>query len=300
MVLCTGSMVIEILKKIMAIWMKKSYDEYITYSKNYNYWGETMVAHEIEYKLHGDDMQFVEIELDPGESAIAEAGAMMMMDDGIEMETVFGDGSNQSKGLLGKLVGAGKRLITGESLFMTVFTNHQMKKKHVSFAAPYPGKIIPLDLKEFGGKVICQKDSFLCAAKGVSVGVEFQRKLGTGFFGGEGFIMQKLEGDGLAFLHAGGTIIQKDLLPGEKLKIDTGCLVAMTKDVDYNIEFVGKVKTAFFGGEGLFFATVRGPGSVWVQSLPFSRLADRVLAAQSGGKDEGSILGGIGDLFDGD
>ncbi|BBU39382.1 uncharacterized protein (TIGR00266 family) [Aeribacillus composti] len=300
MVLCTGSMVIEILKKIMAIWMKKSYDEYITYSKNYNYWGETMVAHEIEYKLHGDDMQFVEIELDPGESAIAEAGAMMMMDDGIEMETVFGDGSNQSKGLLGKLVGAGKRLITGESLFMTVFTNHQMEKKHVSFAAPYPGKIIPLDLKEFGGKVICQKDSFLCAAKGVSVGVEFQRKLGTGFFGGEGFIMQKLEGDGLAFLHAGGTIIQKDLLPGEKLKIDTGCLVAMTKDVDYNIEFVGKVKTAFFGGEGLFFATVRGPGSVWVQSLPFSRLADRVLAAQSGGKDEGSILGGIGDLFDGD
>lgn len=300
MVLCTGSMVIEILKKIMAIWMKKSYDEYITYSKNYNYWGETMVAHEIEYKLHGDDMQFVEIELDPGESAIAEAGAMMMMDDGIEMETVFGDGSNQSKGLLGKLVGAGKRLITGESLFMTVFTNHQMEKKRVSFAAPYPGKIIPLDLKEFGGKVICQKDSFLCAAKGVSVGVEFQRKLGTGFFGGEGFIMQKLEGDGLAFLHAGGTIIQKDLLPGEKLKIDTGCLVAMTKDVDYNIEFVGKVKTAFFGGEGLFFATVRGPGSVWVQSLPFSRLADRVLAAQSGGKDEGSILGGIGDLFDGD
>lgn len=285
--------------------MKKSYDEYATYSnaKLRVMGGEEMGAHEIEYKLYGDDMQFVEIELDPGESAIAEAGAMMMMDDGIEMETVFGDGSDQGKGLLGKLVGAGKRLITGESLFMTVFTNQGLEKKHVSFAAPYPGKIIPIDLKEFGGKVICQKDAFLCAARGVSVGIEFQRKLGTGFFGGEGFIMQKLEGDGLSFLHAGGTIIKKDLSPGEKLRIDTGCLVAMTKEVDYSIEFVGKVKTAFFGGEGLFFATVRGPGSVWVQSLPFSRLADRVFAAapQRGGSvGEGSILGGLGDLFDGD
>ncbi|MBM6616506.1 TIGR00266 family protein [Bacillus suaedaesalsae] len=261
-------------------------------------------AHEIEFKLHGDDMQFVEIELDPGESAVAEAGGMMVMEDGIEMETVFGDGSSsQSKGLLGKLVGAGKRLVTGESLFMTVFTNNGVGKKHVSFAAPYPGKIIPVDLSELNGKVICQKDAFLCAAKGVSVGVEFQRKLGTGFFGGEGFIMQKLEGDGLAFLHAGGTIQRRDLQPGEKLRIDTGCLVAMTRDVDYNIEFVGKVKTAFFGGEGLFFATVQGPGTVWIQSLPFSRLADRIFASapkNGGSTGEGSILGGIGNILNGD
>jgi uncharacterized protein (TIGR00266 family) len=250
-------------------------------------------AHEIEFMLHGDDMQFVEIELDPGESTIAEAGGMMMMEDGIEMETIFGDGSeSQGRGLFGKLVGAGKRLVTGESLFMTVFTNRGMGKKHVSFAAPYPGKIIPVDLSELNGKVICQKDAFLCAAKGVSVGVEFQRRLGTGFFGGEGFIMQKLEGDGLAFLHAGGTIHRKDLQPGEILRIDTGCLVAMTKEVDYDIEFVGKVKTALFGGEGLFFATVKGPGTVWVQSLPFSRLADRIFASapQNGGRTgEGSI-----------
>lgn len=261
-------------------------------------------AHEIEFKLHGDDMQFVEIELDPGESAVAEAGGMMMMEDGIEMETVFGDGSSsQGKGLLGKLVGAGKRIVTGESLFMTVFTNQGAGKKHVSFAAPYPGKIIPIDLSELNGKVICQKDAFLCAAKGVSVGIEFQRRLGTGFFGGEGFIMQKLEGDGLAFLHAGGTIHRRDLQPGEKLRIDTGCLVAMTRDVDYNIEFVGKVKTAFFGGEGLFFATVQGPGTVWVQSLPFSRLADRIFASapkNGGSTGEGSILGGIGNLLNGD
>ncbi|MFD1738153.1 TIGR00266 family protein [Bacillus salitolerans] len=262
-------------------------------------------AHEIEYKLHGDDMQFVEIELDPGESAIAEAGGMMMMEDGIGMETIFGDGTGgATKGFLGKLVGAGKRVITGESLFMTVFTNEGQGKKHVSFAAPYPGKIIPVDLSELGGKVICQKDSFLCAAKGVSIGIDFQKKLGTGFFGGEGFIMQKLEGDGLAFLHAGGTIHRRDLKPGEKLRIDTGCLVAMTKDVDYDIEFVGKVKTAFFGGEGLFFATVRGPGTVWIQSLPFSRLADRIFASapQTGGRGvgEGSILGGIGNILNGD
>jgi len=260
-------------------------------------------AHEIDFKLHGDDMQFVEIELDPGESTIAEAGGMMFMDDGIDMETIFGDGSQGGKGLLGKLMGAGKRVLTGESLFMTVFTNKGNGKKQVSFAAPYPGKIIPVDLSEQGGKVICQKDAFLCAAKGVSVGIEFQRRLGAGFFGGEGFIMQKLEGDGLAFLHAGGTIIRRDLQPGETLRIDTGCLVALTKEVDYNIEYVGKVKTAFFGGEGLFFATVRGPGSVWIQSLPFSRLADRIFAnAPSGGKSqgEGSILGGLGDLLNGD
>ncbi|MDX8367402.1 TIGR00266 family protein [Cytobacillus sp. IB215665] len=264
-----------------------------------------MNAHEIEYKLYGDDMQFVEIELDPGESTIAEAGAMMMMEDRIEMETIFGDGSKRGgSGLFGKLMGAGKRVITGESLFMTVFTNEGNEKKHVSFAAPYPGKIIPIDLSDLDGKVICQKDAFLCAAKGVSIGVEFQRKLGAGFFGGEGFIMQKLEGDGMAFLHAGGTIHRRELQPGEMLRIDTGCLVAMTKEVDYDIEFVGKVKTAFFGGEGLFFATVRGPGTVWVQSLPFSRLADRIFASapQTPGKTtgEGSILGGLGNFLDGD
>lgn len=263
-----------------------------------------MNAHEIEYKLYGDDMQFVEIELDPSESVIAEAGAMMMMEDGISMETIFGDGSESGGGgLLGKLFGAGKRVLTGESLFMTVFTNNHIGKKHVSFAAPYPGKIIPVDLSMLGGKVICQKDSFLCAAKGVSVGIDFQRKLGTGFFGGEGFIMQKLEGDGLAFLHAGGTIHQKELQPGEILRIDTGCLVGMTKEVEYNIEYVGKIKTAFFGGEGLFYATVRGPGTVWVQSLPFSRMADRIFASaprNGGSTGEGSILGGIGNLLNGD
>ncbi|MCX7570725.1 TIGR00266 family protein [Tumebacillus sp. DT12] len=262
-----------------------------------------MNAHEIDYKIHGDDMQFVEIELDPQESVIAEAGALMMMEDGIQMETIFGDGADGGgKGLMGKLFGAGKRLLTGESLFMTVFTNTVPGKKHVSFASPYPGKIIPIDLSAMGGKVICQKDAFLCAAKGVSVGIEFQRKLGAGFFGGEGFIMQKLEGDGLGFIHAGGTIYERELQPGEVLRIDTGCLVAFTHNVDYNIEFVGGVKTALFGGEGLFFATLRGPGKVWVQSLPFSRLASRVFAAapQAGGrsKGEGSILGAIGDFFE--
>jgi uncharacterized protein (TIGR00266 family) len=263
-----------------------------------------MNAHDIDYTLHGDDMQFVEIELDPQESVIAEAGGMMMMEDGIEMETIFGDGASTGKGFLSKLVGAGKRLLTGESLFMTVFTNNGTDKRRVAFAAPYPGKIIPVDLSELGGKIICQKDSFLCAAKGVSVGIDFQRKLGTGFFGGEGFIMQKLEGDGLAFLHAGGTIYKRELQPGEKLRIDTGCLVAMTKEVNYDIEYVGKIKTAFFSGEGLFFATLSGPGTVWVQSLPFSRLADRIIASapSSGGRSvgEGSILGGIGDLLNGD
>ncbi|MGB8954804.1 MAG: TIGR00266 family protein [Tumebacillaceae bacterium] len=261
-----------------------------------------MNAHEIDYKLYGDDMQFVEIELDPQESVIAEAGALMMMEDGIQMETVFGDGSG-GQGLMGKLFGAGKRLLTGESLFMTVFTHTGRGKGHVSFAAPYPGKIIPMDLSELGGKVICQKDAFLCAAKGVTVGIDFQKKLGTGFFGGEGFIMQKLEGDGIAFVHAGGTIYERVLQPGERLRIDTGCLVAMTKEVDYDVEFVGGVKTALFGGEGLFFATLRGPGKVWVQSLPFARLASRVFASAPGSgkrKDEGSILGGLGNLFDGD
>lgn len=254
--------------------------------------------HEIDYKIYGDDMQFVQVELDPGETVIAEAGSLMMMDDAIQMETIFGDGSGRDGGgLVGKLVGAGKRMLTGESLFMTTFTNGGSGKKHVSFASPYPGKIIPMDLSELGGRIICQKDAFLAAAKGVSVGIEFQRKLGAGFFGGEGFIMQKLEGDGMAFVHAGGTLYERKLEPGEVVKIDTGCLVAMTSEVDYNIEMVRGIKTALFGGEGLFFATLRGPGTVWIQSLPFSRLASRVFAAapQGGGESRGE--GGIGGLF---
>jgi uncharacterized protein (TIGR00266 family) len=264
--------------------------------------GIFMNNHEIDFQIYGDDMQFVEVELDPQETVVAEAGSLMMMEDDIHMETIFGDGS-QSTGLMGKLFSAGKRVLTGESLFMTTFTNKGIDKKRVSFASPYPGKIIPMDLSEYGGKIICQKDAFLAAAKGVGVGVEFQRKMGVGFFGGEGFIMQKLEGDGMAFVHAGGTIIKKELASGEILRVDTGCLVAMTKEVDYNIEMVKGVKTALFGGEGLFFATLRGPGAVWIQSLPFSRLASRVFAAmpQTGGaKDEGSIAKGIFNLFDGD
>ncbi|MDM5336678.1 TIGR00266 family protein [Fictibacillus enclensis] len=259
-----------------------------------------MNNHEIDYKIYGDDMQFVEVELDPSETVVAEAGALMMMEDGISMETIFGDGSSQGSGLMGKLFNAGKRMLTGESLFMTTFTNDGSGKKHVSFASPYPGKIIPMDLSEYDGKVVCQKDAFLAAAKGVSVGIELQRKLGTGFFGGEGFIMQKLEGDGMAFVHAGGTIHEKTLQPGEVLRVDTGCLVAMTRDVDYSIEMVKGVKTALFGGEGLFFATLRGPGAVWIQSLPFSRLASRVFAAIPQSKDEGSMAKGLFNLFDGD
>lgn len=262
-----------------------------------------MKNHEIDYKLYGDDMQFVEIELDPQETVIAEAGSLMMMEDQIKMETIFGDGSKKQSGLMDKLLGAGKRIITGESLFMTTFTNVGTGKRHVSFASPYPGKIIPVKLSDLNGKLICQKDAFLAAAKGVSIGIEFQRKIGAGFFGGEGFIMQKLEGDGYAFIHAGGTIHQKQLATGEVLRVDTGCLVAMTGEVDYDIEFVGGIKTALFGGEGLFFATLRGPGTVWVQSLPFSRLASRVFAAapESGGsKDEGSVASGLFDLLGGD
>jgi uncharacterized protein (TIGR00266 family) len=263
-----------------------------------------MNNHDIEYKIYGDDMQFVEVELDPQETVVAEAGGFMMMEDDIQMETIFGDGSSSGgSGLMGKLFSAGKRMLTGESLFMTAFTNQGHGKKRVSFAAPYPGKIIPMDLSELGGKIICQKDAFLAAAKGVSVGIEFQRKIGTGFFGGEGFIMQKLEGDGLTFVHAGGTILKKDLLPGQTLRVDTGCLVAMTSNVSYDIEFVKGIKTALFGGEGLFFATLRGPGSVWIQSLPFSRLASRVFAAapqRGGAKDEGSIARGLFEMFDGD
>ncbi|NEW06518.1 TIGR00266 family protein [Paenibacillus sp. SYP-B3998] len=262
-----------------------------------------MNAHEIDYRILGNEMQYVEIELDPEESVVAEAGSMMMMDQNIHMETIFGDGSGENKGFMGKLLGAGKRLLTGESLFMTVFTNRNYNgKEQVTFAAPYPGKILAMDLQDLGGKLICQKDSFLCAAKGVSVGIAFQRKLGAGFFGGEGFIMQKIEGDGLAFVHAGGSIVERDLRPGEMIRVDTGCLVAMTQEVEYDIEMVKGVKTAMFGGEGLFFATLRGPGRVWIQSLPFSRLADRIAAASrpGGRKEEGSILGGIGNLLDGD
>ena len=263
-----------------------------------------MTAHEIDYKIHGEEMQFVEIELDPQEGIVAEAGSFMMMDTGIKMDTILGDGSGQTEGVLGKLFSAGKRLLTGESLFMTVFTNVQQGKKKVSFASPYPGKIIPIDITNFNGKFICQKDAFLCAAKGVSIGIEFSKKLGRGLFGGEGFIMQKLEGDGMAFMHAGGTVATKELKAGEILKVDTGCIVGFSQTVNYDIEFVGGIKNTVFGGEGLFFASLQGPGTVYIQSLPFSRLAGRVLSAipRNGGsnKGEGSLLGGLGDLLDGD
>ncbi|MDF2190742.1 TIGR00266 family protein [Paraflavitalea sp. CAU 1676] len=257
--------------------------------------------HEIDYRIYGEEMQYVEVELDPNETAIAESGAFMMMDDGIQMQTLFGDGSQPQQGLLGKLMSAGKRILTGESLFMTAFTNVGHGKRRVSFASPYPGKIIPLDLSLLEGKIVAQKDSFLCAAKGVSIGIELQRKLGTGLFGGEGFIMQKLEGDGMAFVHAGGHVFERTLQPGETLKIDTGCIVAYTRHIDYDIQFVGGIKNTLFGGEGLFFATLRGPGKVWLQTLPISRLAGRILAYGTyKRKEEGSILGGIGNMLDGD
>jgi len=260
--------------------------------------------HEVDFRIVGNEMQFVEVELDPGESAVAEAGSMMYMSPAIEMETVFGDGSQQRQGVMGALLGAGKRLITGESLFMTVFTNAGASKEHVAFAAPYPGKILAMDLRQLGGELICQKDSFLCAARGVSVGIAFQRKIGVGLFGGEGFIMQRLTGDGLCFVHAGGTVHPVELGAGQTLRVDTGCLVALQPSVGYDIEYVGKIKTALFGGEGLFFAALTGPGQVWLQSLPFSRMADRIYKAApaAGGsrREGGSILGGLGDLLDGD
>ncbi len=261
-----------------------------------------MQNHEIDFRLQGEEMQFVEIELDPQETVVAESGSFMMMDADVAMQTIFGDGTQQQGGIFGKLLSAGKRILTGESLFMTAFTNVGQSKKRVSFAAPYSGKIIPLDLSKQGGKIICQKDAFLCAAKGVSVGIEFQRKLGTGLFGGEGFIMQKLEGDGMAFVHAGGMVVEKELGVGDMLKIDTGCVVAYTQSVDFDIEFVGGVKNTIFGGEGLFFATLRGPGKVWVQSLPISRLADRILRYGGAGRqrEQGGPLGGLGNLLDGD
>jgi uncharacterized protein (TIGR00266 family) len=261
--------------------------------------------HDVDYQIFGDDMQFVEIELDPQEAVVAEAGGMMYMDDGIAMETIFGDGSQgQKPGVMGALLGAGKRLLTGESLFMTVFQNRAADKRRVAFGAPIPGKIVAAHLAEMGGELVCQKDAFLCAAKGVSIGIAFQRKLGVGFFGGEGFIMQRLQGDGWTFVNACGSLVHRDLKPGELLRVDTGCLVALQPSVTYDIEMVRGVKTALFGGEGLFFATLRGPGRVWLQSLPFSRLASRIFAAAPqtgrGGRGEGSILGALGGLLDGD
>jgi uncharacterized protein (TIGR00266 family) len=267
----------------------------------------------VDYEIKGAEMQFVEVELDPGEAAIGEAGSMMFMDTDIDMDTVFGDGSQQQGGLFGKLMGAGKRLITGESLFTTIYTNQGAGKKRVAFSAPYPGKILPMDLKQLGGVLICQKDAFLCAARGVSLGIAFQKRLGTGFFGGEGFIMQKLEGDGMAFVHAGGTVVRRELKAGESLLVDTGCVVAYTQQVDFDIQYVGKVKTALFGGEGVFLAKLTGPGQVWLQSLPFSRLASRIFAAapQAGGRGReegglltgmsaGGLLGSVGSLLGGD
>jgi len=235
--------------------------------------------HDVEYKIFGDDMQFVEVQLDPGEATVAEAGGMMYMDDGIEMETIFGDGSSSNSGVLGALVGAGKRLLTGESLFMTVFINNGRSKQRVAFGAPYPGKIVPIHLEEIGGHFITQKDSFLAAAKGVTIGIAFQRRLGAGLFGGEGFIMQRLDGDGWAFVHAGGTLYERQLGEGETVRVDTGCIVGFQGTVEYDIQYVGKVKSALFGGEGLFFATLKGPGRVWLQSLPLSRLANRIVSA---------------------
>jgi len=250
----------------------------------------------VDYEIKGSEMQFVEVELDPGEAAIGEAGSMMYMDAGITMDTVFGDGSANQGGFFGKLLGAGKRLVTGESLFTTIYTNQAQSKLRVAFAAPYPGKILPMDLRQLGGTLICQKDAFLCAARGVSLGIALQQKLSTGFFGGEGFIMQKLEGDGLAFVHAGGTVVRRTLQPGQTLMVDTGCVVAYTPNVNFEIQYVGKIKTALFGGEGLFLAKMTGPGEIWLQSLPFSRLASRIFAAapQNGGRrEEGSVLGGF-------
>ena len=258
------------------------------------------VADQIDFEIFGSEMQFVEIVLDPGEAAIAEAGSFFYMDPGIKMETIFGDGAHaaQNQGFFGKLAAGAKRVLTGESLFMTIYGNGAQQRQKVAFAAPYPGKIIPLDLRQHDNVLLCQKDAFLCAAKGISVGIAWNKKVGAGLFGGEGFILQKLEGQGLAFVHAGGTVVAKDLAPGETLRLDTGCLVAFEPKVNYDIQWVGGFKTALFGGEGLFFATLTGPGRVWLQSLPFSRLAGRMLAAAVaagfGRGDEGSVIGGFG------
>lgn len=259
-----------------------------------------MNSHEVDYEVFGDDMQIVEVELDPGETVIAEAGAMNYMEEGITFEAKMGDGSAPQQGFMQKMISAAGRSLTGESIFMTHFTNEGFGKRRVAFAAPYPGKIIPLDLAEIGGSMTCQKDAFLCAALGTKVSIAFQKRLGAGFFGGEGFILQKLVGDGKAFVHAGGTVIKKELR-GETLRVDTGCLVAFTEGIEYNIERAGSLKSMFFGGEGLFLATLQGHGTVLLQSLPFSRLADRVIqhapAAGGSNKGEGSVLGGLGNLF---
>lgn len=263
-----------------------------------------MKAHEIDYKIYGSEMQYVEIELDPREVVVAESGSLLMMENGIRMETIFGDGSEKESGIFGKLLSAGKRVLTGENLFMTAYENTNYGKSKVYFASPYPGKIMPIDLTRYNGKFICQKDAFLCAAKGVQVGIEFNRKLSTGLFGGEGFIMQKLEGDGMAFVHAGGTMVEKVLAAGEIIKVDTGCVMGYTREVQFDVEFVGGLKNSIFGGEGLFFAVMRGPGTVFLQTLPFSRLADRIIAASpkagGGRREEGGVLGGLGGLLGGD
>ncbi len=262
-----------------------------------------MRSHEVDYEIFGDDMQIVEIELDSGETVIAEAGAMNYMDDGISFEAKMGDGSNPRAGIMDTLLNVGKRVLTGESIFMTHFTNSGSGKKRVSFAAPYPGKIIPINLTEIGGKIICQKDAFLCAALGTEIGIAFTKRLGAGFFGGEGFILQRLRGDGMAFIHAGGTIVKKEL-NNTLIRVDTGCIVAFTGNINYDIQRAGGLKSMFFGGEGLFLATLQGTGTVYLQSLPFSRMADRILqhAPAAGGsrKGEGSILGSLGGLIDGD
>jgi uncharacterized protein (TIGR00266 family) len=260
------------------------------------------VSDDIEYEIKGQELQFVEIELDPGESAVAEAGAMVWKDASVGMTTVFGDGSAQAGGFMGKLLGAGKRLLTGESLFTTVFTHNGAGKARVAFGAPVPGVVVPLKLDQYGGRLICQKDSFLAAAKGVSIGIHFQRKIMTGLFGGEGFIMQKLEGDGWVFVQFGGMVIERELKAGEQLHVDTGCVAAFTDTIDFDLITAGGVKSMLFGGEGVFFAQLTGPGKVWIQSLPFSRLSGRILAAAAGGgqsRGEGSVLGGLGDLIGG-
>lgn len=260
-------------------------------------------ADEIDYEVFGHEMQYVEVTLDPGEMVIAEAGGMMYMTSGIAMETVFGDPSAEQAGFFGKVLSAGKRMLTGESMFMTTFTNSSQKREQVAFASPYPGRILPLRLDELGGEILCQRDAFLCAARGVSIGIAFQKRFGAGLFGGEGFIMQRLTGDGLAIAHAGGTLLERQLAPGETLRIDTGCIVALAPSVNYDVQFVGGVKNTLFGGEGLFFATLTGPGHIWLQSLPFSRLAGRIHAAipsRGGKKEEGSLLGTLGNILDGD
>lgn len=260
-------------------------------------------CHEIDFEIIGDDIQVIEIELDPGEKVVAEAGTMNYMDDGVSFEAKMGDGSNADEGVMGKLLGAGKRMLTGESIFMTHFTNEGVGKKRVAFAAPYPGKIIAVDMAAIGGELLCQKDAFLCAAFGTEVSIAFNKRLGAGFFGGEGFILQRLRGDGMAFIHVGGTVVEKEL-KGELIRVDTGCLAAFVPTIDYDIQRAGSLKSMFFGGEGLFLATLQGRGKVMLQSLPFSRMADRIIqhAPKAGGsrKEEGSILGGIGNLLDGD